>query len=190
LSKVNETGDVQSLNTFGLAFSVNSAFTVSATETASASSSTSITATGATSHATNDAKGAMIVANTPLIGTYTDRACDGAFINSGTFPVTVGAACSLQVTGIQNSPNNVVTGSDTLTCGRREIHIAVSGDIQSVGAGLVEYDLSIQVVGGAGSCTSACEASTLTPFGPRPRGRDLRGGDSLLFSRPRIGTLL
>lgn len=64
MTKVNQTGDVQSLNTFGLAYAINNAFTVSATETASASSSTSVTATGATSHTANDAQGAMIVANT------------------------------------------------------------------------------------------------------------------------------
>ena len=88
MSKVNETGDVQSLNTFALAFAVNSAFSVAATETASASSSTSITATGATSHATNDAKGAMIVANTSV---YTvDRWYTIAGAASGSSPSTSG----------------------------------------------------------------------------------------------------
>lgn len=87
MSKTNQTGDVQSLNTFGLAYAVNNAFSVAATETASASSSTSVTATGATSHATNDAQGAMIIANTSA--TWAGTTLYGVVLShtSGTTPV-------------------------------------------------------------------------------------------------------
>lgn len=64
MTKINETGDIQSLGTFGLAFAVNNAFGFAATETASASSSTSVTGSTTGSHATNDCKGQLLVANT------------------------------------------------------------------------------------------------------------------------------
>lgn len=75
------------MNTFGLAFSVNNSFTNSATETASASSSTSITATGASSHATNDATGAMILANTSSTWAGTTLYGNVQSNTSGTSPV-------------------------------------------------------------------------------------------------------
>lgn len=61
MSKVNQTGDIQSLNTFGLSAALNNQFSQAATKTASASSSTSITTSGLT---TNDSTGCMILANT------------------------------------------------------------------------------------------------------------------------------
>lgn len=64
MTKVNQTGDVQSLGTFGLSFAVNNAFAFAATETASASSSTSVTGSATGTHATNDAKGQLLVGNT------------------------------------------------------------------------------------------------------------------------------
>lgn len=87
MTKVNATGDIQSLGTFGLAFAVNNAFAFAALEVASASSGTSITAGTAGSHATNDAKGQLLIANT--VAAWTGTALYGVIQSntSGTTPV-------------------------------------------------------------------------------------------------------
>lgn len=87
MTRVTQSAEVEALTVFGAALAVSSAFTNSAAEVASASSSTSITATGAASHATNDAVGAMLVANTVAAWTGTTLYGVVQSNTSGTTPV-------------------------------------------------------------------------------------------------------
>lgn len=128
MTKVNETGDVQSLNSFGLAFAINNAFSQAATKTASASSSTSVTTSGLTS---SDSKGAMILANTAA--DWSGTTLYGVCMSNTTTVVTVDRWYTIAGATSGSSPST--TGPFIILPGMAPFYfVALSDSVSAVSA--------------------------------------------------------
>lgn len=135
MTATTETAEGEALALFGAAMAVSNAFSRSGTEVASASSATSVTAAGATSHATNDATGAMLIANTAADWSGTTLYGNVQSNTSGTAPVyTVDRWYTMA--GVVSASSPSTTGPFVITpCMSPFWFAALTDSVSAVGAG-------------------------------------------------------